>query len=110
MTRHSAALETFRRMFIRQRRAAIRAGARLYASDPRVRAGALRRNNVLSAYIQDSDPLRLAYFKGAARAMKQMQMRGHWGYSEARYIAIMQCLYGEMILARQSIETPIAAE
>lgn len=89
--------EETRREMLQCQRAAIRSGAGYYARSARTRTNSLRRMGVV-------EPA-LPALKLQLRSLMQARKTGSWRYSLARYIAIMQCIGGEMILAQQSIET-----
>lgn len=97
--------EETRREMLQCQRAAIRSGAGYYARSARVRTDALHRMNILAEYKPAMPAL-----KYQLRALMQARKAGSWRYSLARYIAIMQCIGGEMILAQQSLETLARSE
>lgn len=91
--------EETRREMLQCQRQAVRSGAAFYAGRRNTRFDAL-----WNLGITPSDTT-LADLKKQLRAMMQAKTAGSWRYNHARYIAIMQCIGGEMILAQQSIET-----
>ncbi len=93
--------EDARREMLQCQRAAIRSGARYYARSPRTRLDSLRRMGVLV------DPI-LPALKFQLRSPLEARHQGSWRYSQARYIAVMQCIGGELILAQQSLELEAA--
>lgn len=84
--------EETRREMLQCQRAAIRSGAGYYARSARTRANSLRRMGVV-------EPA-LPALKLQLRALMQARKAGSWRFSLPRYIAILQCIGGELILAR----------
>ena len=95
--------EDIRREMLQGQRAAIRSGARHYARSRVTRASTLHHMGIIA------EPA-LPILKCHLRSLLQAKHQGSWRYSLARYIAVMQCIGGELILARQSLETLEAAE
>ena len=97
--------EETRREMLQCQRAAVRSGAKYYARSARTRANSLRRMGVV-------EPA-LPALKLQLRSLMQARKSGAWWrYNHAKYIAVMQCIGGEMILAKKQAETlqDIAAE
>ena len=95
--------EKIRREMLQGQRHAIRSGAKYYARSRVTRANTLHRMNILA---EPAMPI----LKNHLRALIQARKSGSWRYSHARYIAVMQCIGGELILLNQSLETLEAAE
>ena len=96
--------EETRREMLQCQRAAIRSGAQYYAKRRNTRFDCLWKLRITPSDTTLQD------LKNQLRALMHARKSGSWRYSHARYIAVMQCIGGELILARQSIETLEAVE
>lgn len=79
---------------LQTKRAAVRSGARYYAGSPALRKDTLTQMGICSSVAI------LFLLKKQLRAMMQARKAGSWSFSLPRYIAILQCIGGELILAR----------
>lgn len=84
--------EDTRREMLQCQRHAIRFGAKMYARSTRTRIDTLRRNNI---FAEDALPI----LKTRLRSLIKARRSGSWRYSHARYIGVMQCIGGELILS-----------
>ncbi len=84
--------EDARREMLQCQRAAIREGAKYYARSRVTRASTLHHMGIIA------EPA-LPILKNHLRSLMQAHKSRSWRYSQARYIAVMQCIGGELILA-----------
>lgn len=87
--------EDTRREMLQCQRRAIRFGAKMYAKSAQTRG-----NTLFNLGVMFSPALPL--LKLQLKALINARSTGSWRYSQARYIAVMQCIGGELILASQT--------
>lgn len=89
--------EDARREMLQCQRHAIRSGAKMYARSRRTRIDTLHRMNITG-----SNPA-LPLLKNHLRALIKARHTSSWLWSRARYIGVMQCIGGELILAKEAL-------
>lgn len=90
--------EDLRREQLQTKRVSVRYGASMYARRVNTRIEALEALNICSSSAN------LSLLKKQLRAMVQARKAGSWMFSLPRYIAILQCIGGELILAGRYVK------